>query len=261
MSGSLGGRAQASRAAPTATLRPILSTVAPTYLDFGQVAQWKADRADTVHDTAGTVTQWDDLSPNANHLTSSGTGFGTGAHTLNGRNVMDGATGRIMGSSVSFPASGLSIVDTTGACVYMVLDLLDTGDPQRVVGMGTTFGCAPFVRYDDATENSPNPATFLARGGCGGSSPDDGPDTPAGAYLVRWTLNGDNTTEIYVGGVGDAAGLARGLGATGAAVNAFALGGSNLTSRLAEALVFNEPNPPTDADVRSYLASQWAVTA
>lgn len=263
MRGTLGGRTNVSRtAAPIAALPKIgVAEVGTPYLDFGQVAQYKADRATSVHDTAGTLTQWDDLSPNANHLTTSGTGFGTGAHTLNGKNVLDGATGRIMGSSVTYPASGLSIVDTTGACIYMVVSLQDTGNPQHIVGLGTTFGCSPGLRYDDATENSPNPATFLAIGGCGSSTPSDGPDTPAGGYLIRWTLTGGNATAIYVGGVSSSTGLGRGLGNTGAAVNAFTLGGSQLTSRIAEVLVFNTPTPALDSDVRAYLASEWAVSA
>lgn len=61
----------------------------------GLVAWYDASNSGSIHDTSGSVDQWDDLSGNGNHQTASGTARPTtGASTINSLNVLtfDGGT-------------------------------------------------------------------------------------------------------------------------------------------------------------------------
>lgn len=191
-------------------------------LSLPNLVDWyDASDAGSITSESGLVTQWNDLSGNARHMTASGTGRPTtGTRSRNSRNVIDfnGSTNKMLAIG---PAIGVS--DPWSVCAVVLPDTLPTaGNERRFVHCGTVDSGSDAAKVFTDTSSGLGVWGFGASGAFTQSSTANGP-TMGNAYVVtvtfvnpsqsRMRINGNQI--VYPGsGAGVGNGAHRGLGGT-----------------------------------------------
>lgn len=259
------------------------SPFSPT--DIAGLQMWlDASDAGTITESGGAVSQWDDKSDGAHHV-SQGTASAqptTGVTTLNGKNVIDFAGDWLQAALASdwtflhdgtshtiFAVMQMGVVSNPGAA-YVLFGTNDGGD--------NTVGITVF--YDDRPSSSANDQInqYITDGsGRAANRPVDHRSAngawPANAAAIfRLEGDADNVTasersKLYRN---DGAAIANNnftkapptvapthpltIGANGA-------GGGPLTGFMAEVLVYNQALSAADKDtIEAYLADKWGIT-
>lgn len=113
---------------------------------FGNLrAHFQSDNSASIVSDYGLVTQWNDISGNSRHVTSTGAGRPTtGANTLNGKNVLTFSNGKYLRN---YPTQMAMPAFT----VIMVLKINNTSDRMFPIGLGNSLGpscCGGFLSLD-----------------------------------------------------------------------------------------------------------------
>lgn len=228
-----------------ASVKPTVSTFAPT--DVANLgAWWDASDAASITASAGAVSQWNDKSGNARHLTSAGSNKPiTGASTTNSLNVLD------FTSDVLQNTAGPALDNTT--TTLLVVKVTDFS-VLRVVASGT----GDTLELLTATNSSGVPYCW-----CGPTGTPGGPALTAATWAqVSTKLNGASTI-VYTNGSAGSTGSVGSNTATGLIVG----GASNLDppaapfiGSIAEMCVYTTALSDVDRVlVQNYLKAKWAT--
>lgn len=205
-----------------------------------------------------------DLTTNGNDLAPSSTAPVLG--TINGVAAFDMTGNGSQAVNLSHSGAFSPTITDGLPTIYMVVSLVDGagGDTEKVCFIQDNFGAACSLDYIETDAGLPQDALFQLSGGVG-SSPDDGPTTPGGAYLVRWQMLSAGSGEVYVGGVGTES-VGHTLNGSGHPVTLFAVGsrssGAPMKGLVGEVLLYDgSVSGGDDTTIRTHLADTYGVTA
>lgn len=225
-----------------------IATITPDSIS-GLIAWYDASRSSSVHATGSEVTQWDDLSGNAHHLTRrAGVGPDTGTRTKNGLNVLDFVSGKELGD-IGFSASPYTMF---AVCVQ------DTTPSSPFIST---------VAYFQATDEFGLRITSTAA---------EMVNTPGGARVITGSARANGTWRRMTGeyktvgnlltlwedgtSIGTATPISGPNGADKFTVGAYANGIRPLDGAIAEIIICTAPLSGGDrALVDLYLATKWAI--
>lgn len=233
--------------------------------DISGLAMWyDASDADTIAESGGFVTQWDDKSGNAKHLTPVGAGGGpaTGSRTKNSLNVLDFTN--TAGSNTASTTKALTVASSGSNSAYtmFVVNVQDntsaTNGPQ--ISAWGTAGTGNHGLLMNIAGGSTQRQFLINSGGTGAA-------TGSSITNGTWTLTTCNVTGALAmtnrkDGVADGSDTAP--GAPSATPN-IAIGGTTTGVRafdgaIAEILVYRPDLGTTDRDaVEAYLIDKWAI--
>jgi hypothetical protein len=232
---------------------PVTPVTAPTEIS-GCVGWWDASDADSITQSGGLVSQWNDKSGLNNHATASGSARPTlTAGGLNGRSVMtfDGAddsmqiTGTARTNETWFVVGRANVVPGAVKTSYFLMDA------------SSGFGLAAIPKGDGA----PGSIEINLGGFVSGTTrasvsvPANTPVGPSVLSAVRSSASGgvllQNGLSQVTCTTSNSFAIARISGPTAASVNGY----------IAEVVVFNTALSATDrARVEAYLAAKWGIS-
>jgi hypothetical protein len=230
----------------------------------GLEAWWDASDAGSITSSAGAVSQWDDLSGNAHHV-SQGGGTAlrptTGASTINSLNVID-----FNGNDYLFRTSAV-MVPPTDYSVIAVIEL-SAQDDKRIVAEGNSTNSLPIASpLQSSNSDSDELTVFYRNNPIKIAQPDTGNSAGDGLpHLVVSTLEAsvgvtfsvDSAipfTESFTGGL------------YAPTVNRFCIGGllrntfgSGFVGAVAELVIVSGVITGTDlTDIEDYLSTKWGT--
>ena len=219
------------------------------------IGWWDASDEGSITDSGGDVSQWNDLSGNGFHVTSTATFEPvTGSRTQNSMNVLGFATGdSLYNSAITLPSSGdasfyqVSTIDGVGGSSFASLFATDASDNDF------QFASASTTQFNGQVTRTG--ANISLTGG-----PFVGPSI----YNVEWDWTGDGTVSAFVDGTdrGSEPYISTKLQTTQEwYIFANRAGNAFIDGMVAETIIIEDCTDHCRQKVEGYLAHKWGIVS